>query len=138
MRRRRAARGRRVHGPQAAAERATEKANRNCESRTGPIPHYVDTVDVTRDTDVLRAAPGDPKLNCLGTSYGARIGAVYAARFRQRAAPATPTSPARSSTSTTSSWRRGSRRPRLRNQWLRDCVLRASVIRNQTLHMGKG
>jgi hypothetical protein len=46
-----------------ATERATEKANRARKSHTGAILHHVGTVGDTRDMDVLRAAPGDPKLN---------------------------------------------------------------------------
>ncbi|MFD9457240.1 alpha/beta hydrolase [Streptomyces sp. NPDC059985] len=70
----------------AAAEllKATEAANRACESRTGPILHHVGTADVARDMDVLRAALGEPKLNYVGASYGTRIGAVYAAQFPRR------------------------------------------------------
>ncbi|MEV5544326.1 alpha/beta fold hydrolase [Saccharopolyspora shandongensis] len=43
----------------------------------------VSTRDTIRDMDVLRAAPGEEKLNFLGQSYGTRVGALYAEAFPQ-------------------------------------------------------
>ena len=45
---------------------------------------HVGTHDVARDLDILRATNGNAKLNYLGTSYGTRIGAIYADRFPDR------------------------------------------------------
>jgi pimeloyl-ACP methyl ester carboxylesterase len=42
------------------------------------------TVEVAKDLDILRAVVGDAKLNYLGSSYGTRIGSVYAQLFPKR------------------------------------------------------
>lgn len=42
---------------------------------------HVGTRDVARDMDVLRAVLGDKKLTFAGSSYGTRLGAVYAEMF---------------------------------------------------------
>ena len=42
---------------------------------------HVGTRDTARDLDVLRAALGDDQLSFAGTSYGTRLGAVYAEMF---------------------------------------------------------
>ncbi|HET8957129.1 MAG TPA: alpha/beta fold hydrolase, partial [Microcella sp.] len=42
---------------------------------------HIGTRDVARDLDVLRAALGDEKLTFAGTSYGTRLGSVYAEMF---------------------------------------------------------
>ena len=42
---------------------------------------HVGTRNVARDLDILRATNGNTKLNYLGTSYGTRIGAIYADLF---------------------------------------------------------
>ncbi len=52
-----------------------------CESKTGPVLQYVDTVSAARDLDMLRAVVGDDKLNYLGYSYGTFLGAHYADLF---------------------------------------------------------
>jgi pimeloyl-ACP methyl ester carboxylesterase len=57
---------------------------RSCLRRTGPLLRHVDTVSVARDMERLRRALGDGKLNFLGLSYGAEIGALYAARYPTR------------------------------------------------------
>ncbi|MFE9478234.1 alpha/beta hydrolase [Streptomyces spororaveus] len=54
---------------------------KRCELASGPVLAHMGTVDVARDMDVLRRLLGDEKLNFLGFSYGARLGAVYAALF---------------------------------------------------------
>uniref|UniRef100_A0AAU2JNK3 Alpha/beta hydrolase n=1 Tax=Streptomyces sp. NBC_00049 TaxID=2903617 RepID=A0AAU2JNK3_9ACTN len=69
-------------GPDATARLAALRAvARRCELASGPVLPYVGTVNVSRDMDVLRRALGDDKLNYLGSSYGTRLGAVYAAQF---------------------------------------------------------
>lgn len=57
---------------------------RSCLRRTGPLLRHVDTGSVARDMERLRRALGDGKLNFLGLSYGAEIGALYAARHPDR------------------------------------------------------
>lgn len=42
---------------------------------------HIGTRDSARDMDVLRSALGDEKLSFVGTSYGTRLGAVYAEMF---------------------------------------------------------
>ncbi|WP_374775303.1 alpha/beta hydrolase [Streptomyces sp. NBC_01310] len=78
-------------GPQHADEEAIPDAAallaalrslaRRCELASGPVLPYIGTVNVSRDMDVIRRVLGDEKLNYLGFSYGARLGAVYAAQF---------------------------------------------------------
>ncbi len=52
-----------------------------CDQRTGPLLGEVDTDNVARDLDVLRAVLGDENLHYLGFSYGTFIGARYAELF---------------------------------------------------------
>jgi pimeloyl-ACP methyl ester carboxylesterase len=55
-----------------------------CATQTGPLLGHVDTRNVARDLDVLRAALGDRRLYYLGKSYGTFIGATYAELFPER------------------------------------------------------
>ena len=57
---------------------------RSCRKRTGPLLGHVDTLSVARDMEALRRALADGKLNFLGLSYGAEIGALYAERYPKR------------------------------------------------------
>ncbi|MFJ4778102.1 alpha/beta hydrolase [Streptomyces sp. NPDC088762] len=57
---------------------------RRCAEASGPVFPYMGTNNVARDMEVLREALGDRKLNFLGFSYGARLGAAYATLFPQR------------------------------------------------------
>ncbi|MFB7763835.1 alpha/beta hydrolase [Streptomyces xiamenensis] len=54
-----------------------------CAERSGgeQVLAHVGTRDAARDMDVLRAVLGDDRLSFLGTSYGSRLGAVYAEMF---------------------------------------------------------
>ncbi|MFI6642478.1 alpha/beta hydrolase [Streptomyces sp. NPDC050504] len=56
-----------------------------CAAGTGKVLPFVGTVNTSRDMDVLRQALGDDKLHYFGTSYGTRLGAVYAKQFPDRA-----------------------------------------------------
>jgi len=56
----------------------TRALGRSCRRLTGPLLGHVDTLSVARDMEALRRALGDGKLNFLGLSYGAEIGALYA------------------------------------------------------------
>lgn len=64
------------------AERAEEFVSQ-CAERSGgtDLLANVGTRDVARDMDILRHVLGDEKLNFAGTSYGTRLGAVYAEMF---------------------------------------------------------
>lgn len=57
---------------------------RGCLAKSGAIATHMSTVEVVKDLDILRALVGDPKLNYLGSSYGTRIGSVYAQLFTKR------------------------------------------------------
>lgn len=57
---------------------------RKCRSLNGDILPHLSTANVARDVDLLRAAVGDDRLNYIGQSYGAVIGATYASLFPGR------------------------------------------------------
>ncbi|MEV4804024.1 alpha/beta hydrolase [Nonomuraea sp. NPDC049421] len=61
----------------------TRRLAQRCASRSGgkEVLAHVGTRDVARDMDILRQALGDAKLSYAGTSYGTRLGAVYAEMF---------------------------------------------------------
>jgi pimeloyl-ACP methyl ester carboxylesterase len=56
----------------------------SCLELTGPLLGLVDTVSVARDMEALRRALGEGKLNFLGLSYGAELGAQYAELYPKR------------------------------------------------------
>lgn len=60
------------------------RANRQCLRTNTQIAQVMGTDNVVRDLDVIRAALGDQKLSFWATSYGTRIGYVYALRYPQR------------------------------------------------------
>ncbi|MGV9851201.1 alpha/beta hydrolase [Streptomyces sp. NPDC003442] len=64
-------------------ERETRQLEKQCAERSGgeDTLAHVGTRDVARDMDVLREVLGDDKLTFAGTSYGTRLGAVYAEMF---------------------------------------------------------
>jgi pimeloyl-ACP methyl ester carboxylesterase len=55
-----------------------------CASNGGPIQDHMDTADVARDLDQIRAALGEAKLDYYGISYGTYLGDVYANMFPTR------------------------------------------------------
>ena len=66
-------------------DRGTANAARCAQHSEVPeLLDHVGTRDVARDLDILRATNGNEKLNYLGTSYGTRIGAIYADLFPDR------------------------------------------------------
>nr|WP_246221027.1 alpha/beta hydrolase [Phytoactinopolyspora mesophila] len=69
----------------AELEETIEEFTAACEARSGDLLAHIDTANVARDMDVMRAALGDEKLHYLGKSYGTFIGAVYADLFPERA-----------------------------------------------------
>lgn len=52
-----------------------------CEANSGAMLAHVNTENVARDLDIMRAALGDDVLYYLGKSYGTYIGALYAGLF---------------------------------------------------------
>ncbi|WP_310961509.1 alpha/beta hydrolase [Nocardioides terrisoli] len=52
-----------------------------CLAHDAGLARHMSTVEVAKDTDILRAALGDPKLDYLGLSYGTFLGATYANLF---------------------------------------------------------
>ncbi|MGW5680526.1 alpha/beta fold hydrolase [Nonomuraea sp. NPDC003754] len=62
----------------------TRKLHKDCRARTGPLYDHVDSVDVARDMDAVRAALGEEKLTYYGLSYGTLIGQMYAELFPHR------------------------------------------------------
>lgn len=68
-----------------AEMRASERAaNAACQARYPDVVPYISTRATVRDLDALRAAVGDAKLTFWGTSYGTRIGYVYAHDYPDR------------------------------------------------------
>lgn len=56
----------------------------SCLRRSGALLEHVSTIETVRDLDLLRYLIGDSKINYFGSSYGTRIGALYAELFPQR------------------------------------------------------
>ncbi|MBT2229389.1 alpha/beta hydrolase [Nonomuraea sp. NEAU-A123] len=67
-------------------EQETRRLVEQCAKRSGgrQVLAHVGTRDVARDMDVLRQALGDEKLSFAGSSYGTRLGAVYAEMFPKK------------------------------------------------------
>ncbi|HJY45031.1 MAG TPA: alpha/beta hydrolase [Propionibacteriaceae bacterium] len=60
------------------------KFGQSCLRRSGALLEHISTMETVRDLDLLRGLVGDSKINYLGSSYGTRIGALYAEMFPQR------------------------------------------------------
>ncbi|MEV0381472.1 alpha/beta fold hydrolase [Nonomuraea sp. NPDC050643] len=56
----------------------------DCRKRTGPVYDHVDSANVARDMDAIRAALGDDKLTSYGVSYGTLAQQMYAELFPNR------------------------------------------------------
>ncbi|MEA3085581.1 MAG: hypothetical protein QOC89_3278 [Paraburkholderia sp.] len=63
--------------------RNAELKSRACQNN--PLTPYINTDQIARDMDLIRAISGDAKLNYVGHSYGAWLGAWYAGLFPERA-----------------------------------------------------
>ncbi len=61
-----------------------KRLHADCRARTGPLYDHVDSRNVARDVDALRAALGEEKLTYYGISYGTLIGQMYAELFPHR------------------------------------------------------
>ena len=60
------------------------KFGQSCLRRSGPLLEHISTLETVRDLDLLRGLVGDPKINYFGSSYGTKIGALYAEMFPLR------------------------------------------------------
>ena len=71
-----------------AEERARIEAvqgfGRSCLERSGGLLQHVSTSETVKDLELLRGLVGDDKINYFGSSYGTRIGALYAELYPQR------------------------------------------------------
>src|SRR5215207_9642043 len=60
------------------------KFGQSCLRRSGALLEHISTMETVRDLDLLRGLIGDSKINYFGSSYGTKIGALYAELFPQR------------------------------------------------------
>ena len=69
----------------AAYQAAVEEFVAKCEAGSGELLAHLDTDNVARDLDILRAVVGrSSELDYMGFSYGTFLGAVYADHFTDR------------------------------------------------------
>lgn len=62
-----------------ALKKGNEQLERGCAK--DPLSTHASSVDVARDMEIMRRVLGEEKLDYLGSSYGTRLGATYAALF---------------------------------------------------------
>jgi pimeloyl-ACP methyl ester carboxylesterase len=55
-----------------------------CEQNSPAMLGFIDSESVVKDMDILRAALGEERLNFMGSSYGTKLGALYAQEFGPR------------------------------------------------------
>jgi pimeloyl-ACP methyl ester carboxylesterase len=60
------------------------KFGQSCLRRSGALLEHISTMETVRDLDLLRGLVGDSKINYFGSSYGTKIGALYAELFPHR------------------------------------------------------
>lgn len=72
--------------PAEFADRRTDNAalGEDCRQRTGEVFDHLDSNDIARDMDSLRAALGEQKINIYALSYGTVFGQMYAELFPKR------------------------------------------------------
>jgi pimeloyl-ACP methyl ester carboxylesterase len=67
---------------------ALRTANRaladSCRDLTGPLVDHMDTANVVRDMEAIRAGLGERRISYYGVSYGTAIGQQYAERYPHR------------------------------------------------------
>jgi pimeloyl-ACP methyl ester carboxylesterase len=63
---------------------AVQAFGQSCLQRSGKLLEHVSTVETVRDLELLRYLVGDAKINYFGSSYGTRIGALYAELYPER------------------------------------------------------
>lgn len=56
----------------------------DCRERTGPVFDHLDSTQVARDVDAVRAALGEDEVNLYALSYGTVVGQMYAELFPGR------------------------------------------------------
>ncbi|WP_433432715.1 alpha/beta fold hydrolase [Nonomuraea sp. CA-141351] len=61
-----------------------KKLHADCRKRTGSLYDHLDSANVARDMDAIRAALGDDKLTSYGVSYGTLAQQMYAELFPNR------------------------------------------------------
>ncbi|KAF2679124.1 alpha/beta-hydrolase [Lentithecium fluviatile CBS 122367] len=64
-----------------ALEDKNKRLGTSCRELTGPLLEHVDTISAVKDHEAVRIALGNEPFNYLGLSYGAQLGALYAALF---------------------------------------------------------
>ena len=69
----------------AARIEAVRAFGQSCLERSGTLLEHISTMATVRDLDLLRGLVGDDKINYFGSSYGTRIGSLYAELFGDRA-----------------------------------------------------
>ncbi|GAA2212189.1 alpha/beta hydrolase [Nonomuraea monospora] len=67
----------------AAFARANAALSRDCRERTGALYDHLDSRQVVRDVNAIRAALGEAKITQVGYSYGTLTGQLYAEMFSQ-------------------------------------------------------
>lgn len=67
-----------------ALERAQIDFGRGCLERSGALLQHISTTETAHDLDLLRQLTGEAKLDYLGSSYGTKIGALYAELYPKR------------------------------------------------------
>jgi pimeloyl-ACP methyl ester carboxylesterase len=68
---------------QARIEEQTQ-FGQSCLNESGVLLEHVSTMETVRDLDLLRHLVSDTKINYFGSSYGTKIGSLYAESFPQR------------------------------------------------------
>jgi pimeloyl-ACP methyl ester carboxylesterase len=63
---------------------AVQAFGQSCLKRSGELLEHISTVETVRDLELLRHLVGDSRINYFGSSYGTRIGAVYAELYPAR------------------------------------------------------
>ena len=63
------------------AEDTSRDLAKGCQDLSGDIFKHIDTVNASKDFDMVRALLGQEKFNYLGYSYGTFLGATYAEQF---------------------------------------------------------
>ena len=63
---------------------AVQAFGQSCLKRSGELLTHISTVETVRDLELLRHLVGDSKINYFGSSYGTRIGALYAELYPER------------------------------------------------------
>ena len=63
---------------------AVQAFGQSCLKRSGELLTHISTVDTVHDLELLRHLVGDSKINYFGSSYGTKIGALYAELYPEQ------------------------------------------------------